>query len=131
MVVCEDPGLRESVASWLEAEGMEVLACPGPQAPGFECLGLRGCRCALEAAADIVVLDLHPEPRMHVDTTNRVALVQHYRTNLRPVVVMVDDSAPVLPEVEGVAMVGRFSDRDRVVGKAVERNIDGHDEVSH
>ena len=110
LIVSEDSGLRETVGRWLEDDGIEVLTCPGPRAPHFSCIGLRCSPCPLLGDADVVVLDLHPEPGQLADRTGRVALVKLYRENLRPVLVMADETGTALPDVDGVAVVGRLAD---------------------
>src|ERR1700687_1947893 len=61
LVVSNDSGLREAVARWLDDDGLQVMICPGPRAPLFSCVGLRGEPCPLVGVADIVLLDLYPE----------------------------------------------------------------------
>jgi len=56
LVVIPERGRREEVASWIEGEH-DTMTCPGPQGPEA-CLGLRGPRCPLAGAADLVILDM-------------------------------------------------------------------------
>ena len=57
LVVESDPDLRARMASWFEDEGYIAMTCPGPTAPGYDCVGLRSGGCALAKGAQIVVLD--------------------------------------------------------------------------
>lgn len=56
LVVVPKPDRREEIAAWLE-DDHDTMACPGPQGPEA-CLGLRGPRCPLAGAADLVILDM-------------------------------------------------------------------------
>jgi len=58
LVVEADPEERRRLGSWLEAEGFDVLECPGPTEPDYTCVWARGGTCALAANADVVVLDM-------------------------------------------------------------------------
>jgi hypothetical protein len=48
---------RERLGEALEAAGYEVIACPGPIAPDYTCIGGREGYCPLVERADVVVLD--------------------------------------------------------------------------
>jgi hypothetical protein len=49
--------LRERFGSALEDAGYELVACPGPTAPDYTCIGGREHYCPLLERADVVVLD--------------------------------------------------------------------------
>ena len=51
-----DEILRDRLGSWLELGGFEVLVCPGPRGPTYECAAGGGVACPLVSAADAVVL---------------------------------------------------------------------------
>lgn len=121
LVVSEDSGLLESLTQWLEADGIEVMDCPGPRAPHFSCIGLRGEPCPLVGGADVVLLDLHPEPGQLIDRTGRAGLVSYYRQRGRHLVAMVDAANTLeLPGTDGVAVVERLAERGTVVGTVRE-----------
>src|SRR5947209_4979192 len=82
LVVSDDAGLVDEVGGWLEDSGREVLTCPGPSRGG--CVGLAGRGCALERAAGVVVLDLHPRGDAFLDETRRTELVEHYSGSGHP-----------------------------------------------
>ncbi len=67
--------------------------------------------------ADLVLVDLHPEPGELIDVTSRNELVNHYRQLGRQVVAIVDGDATLeLPATNGLAVVGRLAERGTLVG---------------
>jgi len=117
LVVSEDPGLVEGLTRWLETDGIDVIACPGPRAPQFSCMGLRGIPCPLVGAADIVLLDLHPEPGQLVDRTRRTELISYYRQRGQTVLAIVEAAGLVeFPGGDGVAIVDRLAERGELLG---------------
>jgi hypothetical protein len=48
---------RERLGKALEQAGYQVIACPGPTAPDYTCIGGREGYCPLLERADVVVLD--------------------------------------------------------------------------
>ncbi len=121
LVVSSDPGLREQVAAWVDEAGYDVIMCPGPNSPGYSCVGMRGERCPLDAVADLTVLDLHPVGAGLVDQTGRAALVALYQAGGRPVAVLTDErmSEPQL-ETAGAAFLERIADRGAVLASVGE-----------
>src|SRR5436190_22939193 len=69
---------RDVVADRLERAGYEVTACPGPSAPTYACLGTRGLRCPLEAAADVVVMDAELPGEEEADAASGLDLLSYY-----------------------------------------------------
>jgi hypothetical protein len=57
LLVESDAPERERLGEALEAAGYEVIACPGPIAPDYTCIGGREGYCPLLERADVVVLD--------------------------------------------------------------------------
>jgi hypothetical protein len=57
LVVEANGELRGRMTSWLESSGFAVMACPGPSAPEYGCVGLKRGECPLAKGADLVVLD--------------------------------------------------------------------------
>jgi CheY-like chemotaxis protein len=91
LVVESDPEGRELIGSWLESAGFQVLACPGPQAPGYVCVGGRTGWCPLIEPADAVVIDLRlvGEDAMH--GTGAAELLALYTSSGKPVVAVGPD----------------------------------------
>jgi hypothetical protein len=48
---------RERLGKALEQAGYQVIACPGPTAPDYTCIGGREGYCPLSERADVVVMD--------------------------------------------------------------------------
>ena len=57
LLVESDEGERERLGEALEQAGYQVIACPGPTAPDYTCIGGREGFCPLLERADVVVLD--------------------------------------------------------------------------
>ena len=57
LLVESDEGERERLGKALERAGYQVIACPGPTAPDYTCIGGREGYCPLLERADVVVLD--------------------------------------------------------------------------
>jgi hypothetical protein len=57
LLVESDEGEREWLGAALEGAGYQVIACPGPTAPDYTCIGGRKGYCPLLERADVVVLD--------------------------------------------------------------------------
>jgi hypothetical protein len=50
-------GERDRLGKALEDAGYQVIACPGPTAPNYTCIGGREGYCPLLERADVVVMD--------------------------------------------------------------------------
>ena len=57
LLVESDERDRERYGKALEDAGYQVIACPGPTAPDYTCIGGREGYCPLLERADVVVLD--------------------------------------------------------------------------
>jgi hypothetical protein len=57
LLVESDDGERERLGKALELAGYHAIACPGPTAPDYTCIGGRESYCPLLERADVVVLD--------------------------------------------------------------------------
>jgi CheY-like chemotaxis protein len=57
LLVESDEAERERLGKSLEEAGYQVIACPGPTAPDYTCIGGREGYCPLLERADVVVLD--------------------------------------------------------------------------
>jgi hypothetical protein len=57
LLVESDEEERERLGKALEQAGYHVIACPGPTAPDYTCIGGREGYCPLLERADVVVLD--------------------------------------------------------------------------
>lgn len=88
LVVHQDREAREQIVEGLEAQGYQVLGCPGPGPPDYTCVGGRGLRCPLAALADAVVLDLFLAGDVMVEGTTARELLSYYRGLGKPVVAL-------------------------------------------
>lgn len=91
LLVEADPEDRESMGSWLESSGFQVMACPGPQAPGYVCVGGRTGWCPLIEPADAVVVDLRLRSEDAVDGTSAAELLALYTSSGKPVIALGPD----------------------------------------
>jgi CheY-like chemotaxis protein len=112
---------RDLMCSWLEANGFDVMTCPGPVGPGYVCVGERTGRCPLAEAADVVVLDARLESGEVPDGTSPYDLLALYRSLDRPVLVLDgDDEVKGLVEDEGVVFLDGGSG-----GGGLVRSVEG------
>lgn len=125
LVVEADPPVRARIGRWLEAEGYEVLSCPGPMPPEYTCVIARERRCALAAAADLVVLDTWLESSDVMEGTPPDELLAAYLALDLPVVLLRRGDADGLPPDERVRGVRWPPDRtallravDELLGRA-------------
>jgi hypothetical protein len=63
---------------WIQDAGYEVLACPGPSAPGYSCIGSREGHCPLVDPASLVVLDLSFSPEATIRAPIDIDLLDVY-----------------------------------------------------
>ena len=94
LVVERSDEARRRVGSWLEEEGFEILACPGPTEPPYRCLGARRGTCPLVHGADLVVLDLWLDSDKMMEGSSGVDLVSYYLSSGLPVVALTYGSEP-------------------------------------
>jgi CheY-like chemotaxis protein len=92
LVVEADPEARELIGSWLESVGFQVLACPGPQAPAYVCVGGRTGSCPLIGPADVIVVDLQLGNEDAMDGTAAGELLALYTSSGKPVVAFGPDT---------------------------------------
>lgn len=88
LVVATDPVLRDRLGDLLEERGWSVLFCPGPAAPDYVCVGVRGSGCPLAEEADQVVLDLNLESDLVLEGTTAIELMAFYLSAGRPIVAL-------------------------------------------
>lgn len=88
LVVTEDQEPSRTMSAWLREAGLDVIACPGPQAPSYVCAGGRGERCQLAASADVVVLDLWLASDTLMTGTPALQLLSYYTDLGKPVVAL-------------------------------------------
>ena len=119
LVVEADPRARAPIGGWLEAQGYEVLTCPGPMPPGYRCVIGRGRRCALADAADVVVLDTWLESSDVMEGTPPDELLAAYLALDLPVVLLRRGEVGGLPPDERVRGVRWPPDREALL-QAVE-----------
>ncbi len=119
LIVSDDPGVHHQLGAELEAMGLQVTDCPGPCAAA-PCAGLRKRACPLREAADLVVLDIHPDGRSYVDKSGRADLVAFYRSAGKPVVVLIDEAdASSDVQLAGATSLSRLA-RPEAVIEAIE-----------
>jgi hypothetical protein len=103
------------LARALDAEGYEVIVCPGPQPPSFTCIGAKRDRCSLSRGVAGVVIDgwlASDEGRKGVPSWH---LVLHYRQLGLPVVVLLGpDGLPGPVRDEGIRTLSRDAEPDEV-----------------
>ena len=118
LLVDPDGDVRDRIAEWLEEEGHEVITCPGPGAPGYDCIGSRVGRCPLANAADVVVLDLWlASDTMLEGAPASGLLLSFYRSHGLPVVGIVPPWRSDLHHGDRrVRLVSRPAGRDDVTG---------------
>lgn len=105
LVVEADPRMRSQVATWLEAEGYQVLSCPGPTGPDYTCVMGRCRRCALAEAANLVVLDTGLDSNSVMEGTPPDELLAGYLALDLPVVVLQREEFDLIPPDERVRIV--------------------------
>jgi hypothetical protein len=111
------------LGSWLESAGFQVLACPGPQAPGYECVGGRTGWCPLIEPADIIVVDLRLPSDEAADGMAAADLLALYTSSGKPVVAFGPDTeiAKVFtPEV----VIGPWPPEPYALVKTVQDAVD-------
>ena len=86
LLVESDPNDRDRYGTWLEAEGMEVIACPGPSGPEYTCLGRRTGACPLASKADVVILDAALPGDVFAEGASASDLVTLYTSVGKPVI---------------------------------------------
>jgi hypothetical protein len=72
----------------LERAGFDVMACPGPSAPGFTCVAARTSHCPLAHHADVVVLDPWLDGESSGCGTSGEELIDFYTEQGRSVVLL-------------------------------------------
>lgn len=116
LIVEAEAGTARRMASWLGQAEYEVMLCPGPGGPEFTCLGGRGGRCPLAAAADVVVLDLHLATDEVMAGTPGWQLLLYYLGLGRKVVALAGGDDPVRPFPDDeVAVVRRPAQKGSLV----------------
>jgi CheY-like chemotaxis protein len=122
LVVADRQSIRDSMGPALEEAGYEVLACPGPRPPGYVCVGGRGGRCPLAAAAEAVVVDCDLASDGAMMGTPYWELIEYYRRLDLPVVALAGWIP--LPDDEfgeGTVILPRTSSPDAVVTAISDR----------
>lgn len=121
LVVEQDGDRAERLWSSLERAGHEVLACPGPCAPDFVCLGGRGKPCPLAARADVVVLDLELASDIVMMGTPGWELLLYYVGLGKKVVAMTGDGDALRPRPDDQVAVVRRNAEGTALLAAVRR----------
>jgi CheY-like chemotaxis protein len=88
LLVESDPNESERLGEALEDAGYQVMACPGPKAPDYTCIGGSEGYCPLVERADVVVVDTWiPGNEIGVGTSSD-ELLELYAASGRTVVVL-------------------------------------------
>ena len=113
LVVESEDWLRDRLIPWVREAGFEVLTCPGPQGPDFDCAGASRYGCPLGESADLIVLDLELESDLMLCGEAAWELLHYYRSLDKPVVVLTgfDDAIQPLPG-DRITVLRRPPDRD-------------------
>ncbi len=106
LLVEHDEQRRALFGGWLQDAGYEVLACPGPSAPGYSCIGSRAGHCPLVNPASLVVLDLSFSPDATVQAPIGVDLLGFYLLTGKPIIALGrgDDLLADPPENQLIAL---------------------------
>lgn len=116
LVVESEDWLRNRLVHWIREAGLEVLACPGPQGPDFDCAGASPYGCPLAESADVVVLDLELDSDVLVCGVAAWELLYYYRSLDKPVVVLSGIGDPIRPlPGDRIAVLRRLPDRDELL----------------
>jgi CheY-like chemotaxis protein len=116
LVVESEAWLRELVIRWVRENGLDVVACPGPQGPEFDCAGASRYGCPLGEDADLIVLDLELEGDLFVCGVAAWELLHYYRSLDKPVVVLTGAEDPARPFPSNrIAVLRRPPDHDALV----------------
>jgi CheY-like chemotaxis protein len=114
LLVEADPEERERYAAWLEGDGREVVACPGPTGPDYTCVGSRQGACPLVDGSDLVILDMSTDAEALVTGTASEELLALYLLSGRPVVALGSYPAEGIPGE--LVRIGRHPERDALLG---------------
>jgi len=116
LVVESEEWLLELLIPWVRDAGVEVVTCPGPQGPDFDCAGASRYGCPLAESADLIVLDLELESDLLMCGVAAWELLHYYRFLDKPVVVLTgfEDAIRLLPG-DRIAVLPRPPDRDGLV----------------
>lgn len=115
LLVEPDADDRDRYGAWLEAEGYEIVLCPGPRSPRYRCIGDSTGSCALATGADVVVLDAEIDSEISYEGTTAGGLVQLYAALGKPVVVL-SPSRGTWFEVGDVVVLPRPALREELLG---------------
>ena len=92
LLVEADAEDRQLYGAWLEGAGFEVMACPGPRAPDYTCIGDRDGACPLTTDVDMIVLDTRLDSEMAFEGTSASDLLSVYRATGKPILIAPDGS---------------------------------------
>ncbi len=123
LVVTEDRAASEVISAWLREGGLDVVACPGPQAPSYVCAGGRGEPCPLAANADVVVLDLWLASDTVLTGTPALQLLSYYTSLGKPVVALERLSDPAASFVDDGVELVRWPPERRSLLRAVRGRL--------
>ena len=123
LVVTEDQKQSDSIGAWLRETGLEVITCPGPQAPSYVCAGGRGEPCPLASNADVVVLDLWLASDTVLTGTPALQLLSYYTSLGKPVVALERPGDPAASFVDDGVELVRWPPERRSLLRAVRGRL--------
>lgn len=123
LLVEADSEARELIGSWLEGAGFQVLACPGPQAPGYVCVGGRTRSCPLIEPADAIVVDLQLVSEDAMDGTTAGDLLALYTSSGKPVVAFGPDTE-IAKVFTPAVVIGQWPPEPYSLVKSVQDALD-------
>jgi hypothetical protein len=95
LLVDQDSEERDLIGGWLENDGYDVLACPGPSAPDYTCIGGEGGHCPLVDPVGLVIVDLWLGGDAMLQGTAAVDLLGYYLSTGKPVIAICHGGEPV------------------------------------
>lgn len=112
LLVEHDEEIRELIEGWLQGAGYDILACPGPSAPDYSCIGGRAWHCPLVDPASLIVLDLSFRRDAILRASIGVDLLGYYLLTSKPIITLGrgDDLLADPVEVQTIALE-RIPDR--------------------
>lgn len=105
---------RERMGAWIEGAGFDVELCPGPTGPE-SCLGLKGVRCPLAGAADVVVLDMGTDHDPLGSTVSLWDLLDAYQAQGLPVIALTQPGDGLFTEGSAVRVLRRPAERGELL----------------
>ena len=94
LVVEQEHEIRDALGRWLERRGHQVVECPGPQAPSYQCVGAERGHCPLTASVDLILLDMWLAGEAALQGASSLDLLEFYLGSGAPVIAFVHGADP-------------------------------------